>query len=201
MGYVKIVKTNAYFSRYQVKYKRRRKGKTDYKARRTMCNQDKNKYNCHKYRLVVRFTNKDIVCQIVYAAISGDVCVAAAYAHELPKYGLKVGLTNYAAAYCVGLLVARRILQKFNLDKAYGGVTEADGEDYNVEEVDDGPRPFYCILDTGLARTSTGAKVFGALKVGGLRRCSRGGTLKGFFLFLLYCACGGYYVCCVHPVF
>ena len=42
--------------------------------------------------------------------MAGDVIVAAAYAHELPRYGLKVGLTNYAAAYCTGLLVARRLL-------------------------------------------------------------------------------------------
>lgn len=39
------------------------------------------------------------------------------------------------------------------------------GEDYNVDEVDDGPRPFTALLDTGLKRTSTGSKVFAALKV------------------------------------
>jgi hypothetical protein len=38
----------------------------------------------------VRFSNKDCTCQVVYAAIAGDVVVASAYAHELPKYGLKV---------------------------------------------------------------------------------------------------------------
>ena len=42
---------------------------------------------------------------------------------------------------------------------------EATGEDFNVEEVDDGPRPFSALLDTGLKRTSTGSKVFAALKV------------------------------------
>ena len=35
--------------------------------------------------------------------------MTAAYAHELPRYGVKVGLTNYAAAYCTGLLLARRV--------------------------------------------------------------------------------------------
>lgn len=35
--------------------------------------------------------------------------VCAAYSHELPKYGISVGLTNYAAAYCTGLLLARRV--------------------------------------------------------------------------------------------
>ena len=47
--------------------------------------------------------------QIAYAKIEGDVIVCAAYAHELPQYGVKVGLTNYAAAYCTGLLLARRV--------------------------------------------------------------------------------------------
>ena len=71
---------------------------------------------------------------------------------------MQVGLTNYAAAYCTGLLVARRILTKLGLAETYKGQEEPDGEDYNVEAVEDGPRPFYCLLDTGLKRTSTGSK-------------------------------------------
>lgn len=39
-------------------------GKTDYYARKRLVTQDKNKYNTPKYRFVVRFTNKDIVCQV-----------------------------------------------------------------------------------------------------------------------------------------
>lgn len=42
---------------------------------------------------------------------------------------------------------------------------EAVGEDYNVDEAEDGPRPFTALLDTGLKRTSTGSKVFAAMKV------------------------------------
>jgi len=164
MAYVKVVKSSAYYSRYQVKYRRRRQGKTDYRARLRLTTQDKNKYNTHKYRFVVRFSNKDITCQIVYAAIAGDVVVAAAYAHELPKYGLKVGLNNYSAAYATGLLLARRVLTKFGLADTYKGQEEPDGEDYNVDAAEEGPRPFYCLLDAGLKRTSTGSKTFGALK-------------------------------------
>eukprot|EP00775_Hariotina_reticulata_P003063 gene3063-3343_t len=164
MGYVKVVKTSPYYSRFQVKYRRRREGKTDYRARLRLITQDKNKYNTHKYRIVVRFSNKDITCQIVYAAIAGDVVVAAAYAHELPKYGLKVGLSNYSAAYATGLLLARRVLTKYGLDATYAGQEEPDGEDYIVEAAEEGPRPFYCLLDAGLKKTSTGAKTFGALK-------------------------------------
>ncbi|CAH6792758.1 unknown_gene_583 [Phodopus roborovskii] len=127
MGFVKVVKNKAYFKRYQVRVRRWREGKTDYYARKRLVIQDKNKYNTPKYRMI-----------IAYACIEGDMIVCAAYAHELPKYGVKVGLTNYAAAYCTGLLLARRLLNRF--------------DEYNVESID------------GLARTTTGNKVFGALK-------------------------------------
>lgn len=164
MAFVKVVKNKAYFKRFQVKFKRRREGKTDYYARKRLIIQEKNKYNTPKYRLVVRFSNKNVTTQIVYARIEGDVILAAAYSHELPRYGVKVGLTNYAAAYTTGLLLARRLLKKLNLDKVYVGAKEVNGAEFNVENVDDQPGAFTCFLDVGLARTSTGAKVFGAMK-------------------------------------
>ncbi|CAA7023694.1 unnamed protein product [Microthlaspi erraticum] len=163
MVFVKPSKSNAYFKRYQVKFRRRRDGKTDYRARIRLINQDKNKYNTPKYRFVVRFTNKDIVAQIVSASIAGDIVKASAYAHELPHYGLNVGLTNYAAAYCTGLLLARRVLKMLELDAEYEGNLEATGEDYSVEPTDS-RRPFRALLDVGLIRTTTGNRVFGALK-------------------------------------
>jgi len=164
MPFVKVVKNKAYFKRYQVKFRRRREGKTDYFARKRLVIQDKNKYNTPKYRLIVRSSNTDICCQIAYARLEGDYIVSAAYSHELPQYGVKVGLTNYAAAYCTGLLLARRVLQKFNLDKMYQGASEINGDYFCVEDQDDGPGAFRCCLDVGLARTSTGAKVFAAMK-------------------------------------
>jgi len=163
-GFVKVVKNKAYFKRFQVKFKRRREGKTDYYARKRLVVQDKNKYNTPKYRMIVRFTNKDIIAQIAYAKIEGDVVVSAAYSHELPRYGIKVGLTNYAAAYCTGLLLARRLLKKFHLDDIYKGAETVTGEQYNVEDVEGKPRAFRAYLDTGLTRTTTGARVFGAMK-------------------------------------
>ena len=71
--------------------------------------------------MIVRVTNRDIICQIAYARIEGDMIVCAASAHELPNYSVKVGLTNYAAAYCTGLLLARRLLNRFGMDKIYEG--------------------------------------------------------------------------------
>jgi large subunit ribosomal protein L5e len=164
MGFVKVVKNKAYFKRYQVKFKRRREGKTDYYARKRLVVQEKNKYNTPKYRMIVRFSNKDICCQIAYAKIEGDVVVTAAYAHELPAYGVKIGLTNYAAAYCTGLLLARRHLKKLGLDQTYQGVTDVNGEMYNVESQEGQPGAFRCYLDVGLSRTTTGARIFGAMK-------------------------------------
>lgn len=151
-----------------MKYKRRRAGKTDFYARKRLITQAKNKYNAPKYRLVVRFTNKDIICQIITSEITGDKVFVAAYSHELKKYGVKHGLTNWAAAYCTGLLIARRALSKLELDDTFEGVEEPDGEFKMTEpaEGEDGEtrRPFKCFLDVGLTRTSTGARVFGAMK-------------------------------------
>ncbi|EJP64970.1 60S ribosomal protein L5 [Beauveria bassiana D1-5] len=162
-----MIKSSAYYSRYQTKFKRRRQGKTDYYARKRLITQAKNKYNAPKYRLVVRFTNKDIIMQLVTSEISGDKVFCAAYAHELKAYGIEHGLTNWAAAYATGLLIARRALKKLGLEEDFVGVEEADGEFTLTEaaETDDGERrPFKAFLDVGLARTSTGARVFGALK-------------------------------------
>ncbi|KAL9536348.1 hypothetical protein SMMN14_01182 [Sphaerulina musiva] len=167
MPFTKLVKNSAYFSRYQVKYKRRRSGKTDYYARKRLITQAKNKYNAPKYRLVVRFTNRDIIAQIVTSELTGDKVFVAAYGHELKRYGVTHGLTNWAAAYCVGLLIARRALNKLELEDTFTGVEEADGEftETQPEEVDgETRRPFKVFLDVGLTRTSTGARVFGAMK-------------------------------------
>jgi len=164
MGFIKVVKSKAYHKRFQVKFARRRAGKTDYRARTRMILQDKNKYNTPRYRLVVRFTNKDIIAQIAFAKLKGDVIVTAAYARELKRYGLNVGLTNYAAAYATGLLLARRVLTKFNLADKYAGKVDVTGEKFEVQPIADGPQPFRAVLDVGLARTTTGAKVFAALK-------------------------------------
>jgi len=173
MVFVKVQKSKAYHSRYQVKFRRRREGKTDYRQRKRLCTQDKNKYQSPKYRLVVRFTNRQVICQIVYAQIDGDRILTSATSRELERYGLKVGLKNYASAYCTGLLVARRLLQKVGLDDTYEGNTEVDGEvvkteydgkTYFVDEVDDDKKPFRALLDVGCKPTTTGCRIFGALK-------------------------------------
>jgi large subunit ribosomal protein L5e len=77
---------------------------------------------------VVRITNKQVICQIVYAKLQGDFVLTHASSKELPKYGIEHGLTNWTAAYATGLLVARRALTKLGLADKYEGVVEPTGE-------------------------------------------------------------------------
>jgi len=172
MPFIKVVKTKAYSKRFQVKFKRRREGKTDYYARQRLIFQDKNKYNSPKYRLVVRFSNREVVCQIAYATLKCDRILAAAYSGELSRYGASVyernGQKNFAAAYATGLLLARRTLslEKIGLAKQYEGIVKADGAYFRVKKPkgSHNRRPFKVILDVGLARTTTGSRLFAAMK-------------------------------------
>jgi len=160
-------KNRAYYMRFKPKMRRRRQAKTDYQARRTLITQEKSKYNANKLRFVVRISNRTVTCQIVNAKIIGDEVLCVAYSSELPRYGLKVGLKNYAACYATGLLCARRALAKFGLADTYEGTTEVDGTYFNQEDVDqedDAPAPLRCFLDVGLRPTTTGARVFAAMK-------------------------------------
>jgi large subunit ribosomal protein L5e len=75
-------------------------------------------------------------------------------------------LNGSLSAYATGLLTARRALTKLKLADKYEGVTDPDGT-LSITEVidgDDAPRPFKAYLDVGLKRTTTGSRVFGALK-------------------------------------
>merc|ERR550525_447167 len=164
MGYVKVLNNKAYSKRYQTKFRRRRQGKTDYYARKRLVVNSKDKYDTKKYRMVVRFTNKRVISSIQYSTIRGDMTVASADSYELKRYGVSKGLTNYAAAYATGLLLARRLLKDKKIDDKFAGVAEADGKLYNIENEESERRPFKAYLDVGLVRTTTGNRVFGAMK-------------------------------------
>ena len=56
------------------------------------------------------------------------------------------------------------MLTQLNLADKYKGQEEVDGEDYNVEHTGEGAKPFRAFLDVGLTRTTTGNRVFAALK-------------------------------------
>ena len=174
MGFVKVIKNKAYFKRFQTKFRRRREGKTDYYARKRLVAQYKNRYSSPRYRFAVRFTNSKVICQVIFAELTGDKVMCQAMSTELKRYGLTVGLKNYSAAYCTGLLCARRLLQQLGLDEMYQG-NEADGNYHTVKYagrtlyVDDldwesERRPFRANLDVGIKATRNGARVFAAMK-------------------------------------
>lgn len=66
------------------------------------------------------------------------------------------------------------MLKQLGLDELYTGVEEPTGEvvttegengrTYYVSEVDDDKKPFRALLDVGIKNTTTGSRVFGALK-------------------------------------
>jgi large subunit ribosomal protein L18 len=84
-------------STYRVAPRRRREGKTDYKARKALV-----LYG--KPRLVARSTVKNFAAQIIMAKPIGDEVIASAFSRELKKFGWKAPLSNMPAAYLTGLL-------------------------------------------------------------------------------------------------
>jgi len=116
--------------RYFVAFRRRREGRTDYHARHKLV-------VSVRPRMVVRKTNKHVICQLVTAHMDGDRTHVSANSADLRKYGYEGALSNTPAAYLTGMLFAVRALNA--------------GKDA-------------AILDIGLNRASKGARVFAALK-------------------------------------
>jgi len=117
--------------RYRVPFRRRKEGKTDYRARRTLV-------LSRVPRLVVRFTLKNAIVQIIEAEAIGDKVIVSAHSHELAKtYGWLSNGGNVPTAYLTALLC--------------GFKAKANG----VEKA---------FLDIGLHIPSKGTRVFAALK-------------------------------------
>ncbi|KAM0677715.1 60S ribosomal protein L5 [Binucleata daphniae] len=150
----------SYYSRFQVKPRRRREGKTDYAKRRKLLRTDSNKPSSHKARLVVRITNAKVICQIFKPYVQGDKLLAYADSTELAKYGINFGLTNYSACYATGLLCGKRVLENVNLQSE--GNTEPGT--FYIAEDDEDAKVFQVVLDIGMRRATNGARVFAAMK-------------------------------------
>ncbi|NPA70846.1 MAG: 50S ribosomal protein L18 [Crenarchaeota archaeon] len=92
-------------SRYKVKHRRRREGKTNYYKRRELIKSG-------KPRLVIRKTNYRIIAQIVTATPIGDITHVWASSDQLRAFGWKGGLKNTPAAYLTGILVGLKAWMK-----------------------------------------------------------------------------------------
>lgn len=88
---------------YKVAFRRRRQGKTDYKARMNLVDYDKS-------RLVVRVSNAHATVQVIDYAPEGDITVASAVSKQLASYGYLGATGNISAFYLTAYLCAKRAL-------------------------------------------------------------------------------------------
>ncbi len=88
-------------SKFVVGYRRKRKGKTNYKKRLELL-----KSGLH--RLVVRPSNKHITIQILEYRDDGDLVKASAHSEELKEFGWTQPTGNTPSAYLTGLLCGLR---------------------------------------------------------------------------------------------
>jgi len=100
----------AHGSRYKVALRRRREGKTDYKARLRLIGLD-------KLRIVVRITSNHVITQIINVTPKGDETVISAHSNELKKRGWLGNCKNTSAAYLTGFLCGKKALKE-GIDEA-----------------------------------------------------------------------------------
>lgn len=97
------------FKAMTVPFARKRKGKTDYRARLIML--------ASPARVVVRKSGKNVVAQAIVSEEGKDKIVASAHSRELLKMGWQFSRKNIPASYLVGLLIGKKA-QKAGLKKA-----------------------------------------------------------------------------------
>jgi len=90
---------------YNLPFRRRRGGRTDYRLRRRLVQSG-------TPRLVIRPTNKHVTAQLIQAEVAGDKVLASAHSSELKEFGWKAACGNMPAAYLTGLLIGKRAKEK-----------------------------------------------------------------------------------------
>lgn len=90
---------------FAVAFRRKRKGKTNYLARRKML-------TGNTVRVVVRRSLKNVWLQVVEFNPTGDRVLISAHSRELRKLGWKGASGNLPAAYLCGLLLGKKAKAK-----------------------------------------------------------------------------------------
>lgn len=90
--------------RYQVPFRRRREGKTNYHKRLGLLRSERR-------RVVVRKGGNNTIIQLVDRGETGDITLVSADALELKKFGYKGSTGNTPAAYLAGVLFGIRAQQ------------------------------------------------------------------------------------------
>jgi large subunit ribosomal protein L18 len=107
-------------SRYCVKYKRRRDGKTNYTKRIKLLSSKKN-------LVVFRKLSRILLAQIVKFDAKGDSVLASVSSKELEKYGWKFSKKNLPAAYLTGYLLAKKAKEQGELIVNFGIINPTKG--------------------------------------------------------------------------
>lgn len=100
----------AYGPRYHVPFRRRREGKTDYRARLALIKSG-------KHRAVVRRSLSGTIVQLVEFHEDGDIVIAQSSFVDLKRLGWEHSLKDTTASYLVGLLAAVKA-QKVGISEA-----------------------------------------------------------------------------------
>ena len=90
---------------FTVKFKRRKKGITNYKKRLKML-------SAGKPRLVIRKSLNNTSAQIIKYAAKGDNVLVSAHSSELKKHGWNLATGNMPSAYLTGLLLGQKAKKK-----------------------------------------------------------------------------------------
>jgi large subunit ribosomal protein L18 len=115
---------------YTIPYRRQREEKTNYGSRLKLLRSE-------KPRLVVRVSSKNALAQIVVYSPEGDKVLAMANTKQLAKLGWKISTGNIAAAYLVGIMIAKKA-KKAKIEEA--------------------------VLDIGMQTSTLGSRIYAALK-------------------------------------
>lgn len=91
-------------------FKRKRKGKTDYKKRLSLL-------KSNKLRFVIRKSLKNILTQIIKYEPNGDKILISAHSNQLKKLGWNFNKSNTPSAYLTGLLCGLKA-KKQNINEA-----------------------------------------------------------------------------------
>ena len=92
-------------ARYRVPFRRRREGKTDYRARLALI-------KSNSPRVAVRRSLKNIQIQFIEYHRDGDRVLTMANGKELKEFGWTGSISNVPAAYLIGYLAGKKALQK-----------------------------------------------------------------------------------------
>lgn len=101
-------------STYELKFKRRREQKTNYRKRLQMLKSG-------KPRLTIRKSNNNTTVQLVEFKSIGDRVLASAHTKELAGFGWKMHTGNVPSAYLAGMLCALKA-KKLGLNEAVADI-------------------------------------------------------------------------------